>query len=91
MEVISSLLKSWGSKSFLAIAVVGSLGGCAWLIWRSRGKKWVKVGTVDKLYLFPLKGCRANDLPMAEFDKLAMKAGPLTDRNFMLMNDRYPK
>ena len=51
--------------------------------------KWVMVGTVDKLYVHPLKGGKAKEVYSADFGWLGLKTGYFVDRSFMLINMRY--
>ena len=50
--------------------------------------KWVKVGMIDKLYVYPLKGGKAKEIYSADFGWLGLKAGYFLDRSFMLINMR---
>jgi hypothetical protein len=50
--------------------------------------KWVKVGTVDKLYVHTMKGGKAREIYSADFGWLGLKAGYFVDRSFMLINMR---
>ena len=50
--------------------------------------KWVKVGTVDKLYVITLKGGKTKEIYSADFGWLGLKAGHFVDRSFMLINTR---
>ena len=50
--------------------------------------KWVKVGTIDKLYVHALKGGKAREIYAADFGWLGLKAGYFVDRSFMLISMR---
>ena len=50
--------------------------------------KWVKVGTIDKLYVHALKGGKAREIYSADFGWLGLKAGYFVDRSFMLISMR---
>ncbi len=72
------------SAAGLAVA-----GGLTWFVNNSKKKSnWIKVGTVDQLFIYPLKCGKAKEVPVAEFGPIGMKAGPFLDRGFSLMNER---
>ena len=51
--------------------------------------QWKKVGKIDKLYLYPLKGGRGLDVQQGCFEKLGMGSEDgLHDRNFMLVDEK---
>ena len=50
--------------------------------------KWIKVGTIDKLYVITLKGGKAKEIYSADFGWLGLEAGYFVDRSFMLINSR---
>jgi hypothetical protein len=50
--------------------------------------RWVKVGTIDKLYVHALKGGKPKEIYSADFGWLGLTAGYLVDRSFMLINKK---
>ena len=50
-----------------------------------KGGKWIKVGTLDEILIYPMKGSRPQKVPCAVLTNLGLKSGPYTDRAFMLV------
>jgi len=48
--------------------------------------QWEDVGTVEKLYLYPLKSCAPNSLQKAKVGKFGLIDGALRDRAFMVVD-----
>ena len=53
-----------------------------------RKRKWTYVGSIDELYVMPMKGCKPKSVPVAYFSQLALVSGPYMDRKFMLVNEK---
>ena len=51
-------------------------------------RRWKTVGTIDKIYIYPLKSGKAKEVPMADFGPMGIKAGPFVDRSFMVIDGR---
>jgi uncharacterized protein YcbX len=43
------------------------------------------VGTVDKLYVFPIKGAKAIEVTTASFERLGPRAAVFRDRTFCVI------
>ncbi len=72
---------------FILMTLGISLAGLTWF-WESRKQKWIKVGHVDKLYVYPMKSGRAKDVPMADFAPMGITSGPFVDRSFMVIDGK---
>ncbi len=88
---MNSLIKNnYDSKSMLGVGIAAGLG-LASLYKISRmltREKWVKVGTVDKLFIYPFKGGKHIEIPMGDFGPMGLKAGVFSDRVFMIINEQ---
>ena len=49
-----------------------------------RRKKWKKIGVLDEIHIYPLKGAKGLKVASAEVTKLGLRSGPFLDRGFML-------
>ena len=49
--------------------------------------KWVKVGKVDRLTVYPIKSAKGVDTLSADFKRLGIKAGVYRDRTFCIVKD----
>ena len=56
-----------------------------YLYWRKT--RWVRVGRVTQLYLFPLKGGQALSVPELECGDRGPRRGDILDRGFMIGTD----
>eukprot|EP00091_Calanus_sinicus_P012022 TRINITY_DN27126_c0_g1_i1.p1 TRINITY_DN27126_c0_g1~~TRINITY_DN27126_c0_g1_i1.p1 ORF type:complete len:122 (-),score=20.48 TRINITY_DN27126_c0_g1_i1:95-460(-) len=54
-------------------------------IWAKR-KRWVKVGQVESLYIFPLKSGAAIESDELKFQSMGPKTGEMIDRGFAVAN-----
>ena len=75
-------------KDNLALTL-GALGGlgAAYLAYDKyrESSKWQKVGSVDKLIVYPLKSGRGNDVLSARFESMGMRAAVFRDRTFCVV------
>lgn len=72
-----------------AAAVVGSVAA-AWGWRRSTSRRrWVRVGTLDQLCLYPLKGGKVHSVPTADFGELGLSAGVYRDRTFGFIKEKF--
>lgn len=94
----SSLSTSFGESNKVAIGVGISLvaiGGASYLVYRHLHRdlmptKWRRVGTLEQIYVFPVKSCAPlviSDQEEYDCDVLGIGAGIVRDRKFMLIND----
>jgi len=84
-----------GWKAATAISAAVATGSLATLIWsKSKTKnvmpeRWVKVGTVSEMYIYPIKSCRAMAVPEAEAAPLGLKVSEhVRDRVFMVVDSK---
>eukprot|EP00095_Tigriopus_kingsejongensis_P012340 maker-scaffold198_size266703-snap-gene-0.18 protein:Tk12340 transcript:maker-scaffold198_size266703-snap-gene-0.18-mRNA-1 annotation:"hypothetical protein DAPPUDRAFT_208272" len=72
------------------VAVIGAVGTTAGLLYLAhwlRSPKWIRVGRVDRLFVFPLKSGKAKEVNTLEFAKLGPKSAMLRDRSFCLVKE----
>ena len=62
-----------------------SAGAAVYLYWRKT--RWVRVGEVTELYLFPLKGGQALSVQELECGVRGPRRGDILDRGFMIGTD----
>ena len=55
------------------------------LYWRKN--RWIRVGNVDELFIYPLKGGRGESVNHLECSVLSPRNGPYLDRGFMIGTD----
>lgn len=84
MAIISSLDKWW--LGALATLTTAGLFGYKYYTWRST-TTWVKVGKVDKLFVYPLKCGKAKDVTYGQFNCLGLVSAVYKDRTFMVINE----
>jgi len=75
-------------STILAVGA-GLAVGVGVVIWAKR-KRWVKVGHVEKLYIFPLKSGAVIESDILKFESMGPKLGDMIDRGFAVANsDTY--
>lgn len=97
---MASLLRN--RKLLLTLGVVATGGG--YIYYRNRqncvfNQKWEKIGTVSHLYLYPVKSCSFIEVPRVTATRMGAKTEDISDRVFMIVNDKqelctartYPK
>ncbi len=74
------------SNSAATVGAVGAVGAVI-VFWRLRRRNecWIRVGTVDELCVYPLKGGKAKSVTSAEFGPRGMKAAVFKDRAFAVI------
>ncbi|KAL0268969.1 UNVERIFIED_CONTAM: hypothetical protein PYX00_010729 [Menopon gallinae] len=76
-----------------ATAAAATGGILTAFVWYKRWKssrppeKWVKIGEVGGLYLYPIKSCKAIKAKALECTELGCKLGELRDRMFVVVNE----
>ena len=53
-----------------------------------RRRQWRKVGVVDQLFVFPMKGGRAVETDSFACEELGPRSGHLRDRSFCLLDEK---
>ncbi|ODM93203.1 Mitochondrial amidoxime-reducing component 1 [Orchesella cincta] len=91
-----NLVQSSTAVSALCISSLAALLTSAWL-WKKtqllkthpKPQKWVKVGTVGKLHIYPIKSCSAVNLEKAVLTQIGLKSTETTimDRKFMVVDE----
>ncbi|XP_055954128.1 mitochondrial amidoxime reducing component 2-like [Argiope bruennichi] len=69
---------------WIAAAVAVSVMGV--LLWKKKKHSFVKVGTISKLYFFPVKSLRGIEIKEGKCTKQGFEVNGLLDRSFMLVN-----
>jgi len=76
------------NSTILAVGT-GLVAGVGVLVWAKR-KRWVLVGHVEKLYIFPLKSGAVIESDILKFESMGPKLGDMIDRGFAVANsDTY--
>ncbi|KAF8795376.1 mitochondrial amidoxime-reducing component 1-like [Argiope bruennichi] len=75
--------QNWKSIWIVAAVAVGVVGV---LVWKKKKRSFVKVGTISKLYFFPVKSLKGINVTKGECTKLGFEVDGLLDRSFMLVN-----
>ena len=76
------------NSTILAVGA-GLVAGVGVLVWAKR-KRWVLVGHVEKLYIFPLKSGAVIESDILKFESMGPKLGDMIDRGFAVANsDTY--
>ncbi|TRY77867.1 hypothetical protein TCAL_08131 [Tigriopus californicus] len=71
----------------LILGATGTIVGVACLAKWASSPRWVRVGTVDRLFVFPLKSGKAKEVNTVEFAKLGPKSAMFRDRSFCLVKE----
>jgi len=76
--------------AFSASVFAAAAGLLSFAYYASRSKKenWVKVGTLDEIFIFPFKGGKAISVPTAFMSFIGARAGPFLDRAFMVIDGK---
>ena len=88
-DLSSDLRQRPQAAAVLGLAVAGCVAGAVIVYGKgititTKRRVWKRVGTVDKLYCFPLKSGKGKDCPALTFEELGPRAGPFQDRTFCL-------
>jgi len=67
------------------IVAIGAGLAVSLVIWAKR-KRWVKVGHVESLYIFPLKSGAVIESEILKFESMGPKLGEMIDRGFAVAN-----
>merc|ERR1719186_2217142 len=67
------------------IVAIGAGLAVSLVIWAKR-KRWVKVGHVEELYIFPLKSGAAVESDVLKFESMGPRLGEMIDRGFAVAN-----
>ncbi|CAL1296800.1 unnamed protein product [Larinioides sclopetarius] len=70
---------------WIAAAVTVSVLGV--LLWKKNKRSFVKVGTISKLYFYPVKSIRGIEVNGGKCTKLGLQVNGLLDRSFMVIDD----
>lgn len=70
---------AWLGVAALGLAAV-ALGAVAWRARPRRPRRRRQVGTVAKLWVYPIKSCKGVEVPAAEVTALGLRVGHLRDR-----------
>ncbi|KAF8793675.1 mitochondrial amidoxime reducing component 2-like isoform X2 [Argiope bruennichi] len=65
------------------VSVVSAVG----LMWKKKKRSFVRVGTVSKLYFFPVKGLKGIEVNTGKCTELGFEVNGLLDRSFMLIDN----
>ena len=89
--ILSKILTATISASILAFSWKKFHKAGFFYVTEDPKPKWKKVGTVDKLLMYPLKGAKGLEQNVAYFGFLGMQSeGGLHDRSFVLVDEtRY--
>ena len=83
------MLTEANPKVVQGCALAASLATGALLLHRHlTRKRWIRVGKVDELCVYPIKGGKVKSVTSAHFEKMGIRAAIFRDRTFGLMNDR---
>ena len=77
-----------GNKIMLGSVALMGLANMILYYFYQRKRKWTFVGTLDEIYLMPMKACKPKSVPAAYFSQLGLVSGPFIDREFMLINKK---
>ncbi|GBN41371.1 hypothetical protein AVEN_178430-1 [Araneus ventricosus] len=70
------------TTAWIAAAVAVSVVGV--LLWKKNKRSFVKVGTIYKLYFFPVKSLRGIEVNEGKCTKLGFQVNGLLDRNVQI-------
>ncbi len=76
------------AKPWVAAAAAASVAAAAAIHLRRRQSKWVRVGTVDELCVYPIKGGVVKSVPVADFGAMGVRAGVYRDRTFGFVKEK---
>ncbi|GBN89538.1 Mitochondrial amidoxime-reducing component 1, partial [Araneus ventricosus] len=74
------------SLTTLWIAAAVAVGVVGVMLWKKNKRSFVKVGTISKLYFFPVKSLRGIEVNEGKCTKLGFQVNGLLDRSFMLID-----
>ncbi|XP_059841879.1 mitochondrial amidoxime-reducing component 1 isoform X2 [Hemitrygon akajei] len=60
-----------------------------WQTFRASQVELVKVAEVSRLYIYPVKSCKGIPLTEVEIDELGFKKGPLKDRQWLIVDEKW--
>lgn len=86
--VMTNLISVASEKPWLSALAVGGVVAAAGvtLVRALSNPKWQKVGTLDQLWLYPLKSGKGIPVYSAELQKMGMTAGIFQDRQFCVVS-----
>ncbi|GBM46335.1 Mitochondrial amidoxime-reducing component 1 [Araneus ventricosus] len=76
--------QNWKPIWIVAAVAVGVVGV---LVWKKKKRSFVKVGTISKLFFFPVKTLKGIRVTKGKCTKLGFEVDGLLDRSFMLVNN----
>ncbi|GCB65183.1 hypothetical protein scyTo_0014861 [Scyliorhinus torazame] len=71
----------------LGLAALGV--GRLWGAYRQSHPELVRVGEISRLFIYPVKSCKGIPLTEVEVDELGMKKGPLKDRQWLIVDEKW--
>ncbi|GBN61543.1 Mitochondrial amidoxime-reducing component 1 [Araneus ventricosus] len=74
------------SLTTLWIAAAVAVGVVGVMLWKKNKRSFVKVGTISKLYFFPVKSLRGIEVNAGKCTKLGFQVNGLLDRSFMVID-----
>jgi hypothetical protein len=78
----------WNVKLISSASIFGVFG-VLWLLSKRRDKKkWIQVGTLDEIFVYPMKAGKPKYVTSAQVGYMGLKAGPFVDRAFMLIDEK---
>ena len=77
-------------KYTASLVLVTGLWGLYYLYQQTKKlSKWVHVGYLDEIFIFPIKGGKGKSVTSAYLGPLGLKSGLLRDREFMIVDKKY--
>ena len=72
------------------VSLFTGLWGLYYLYQQNKKKsKWVHVGYLDEIFIYPIKGGKGKSVTSAYLGPLGLKSGLLRDREFMIVDKKY--